>query len=259
MYRQSRVRNLANYVDGADRDNPDWKIVSEAIAYDFRLLQLSFRDFKVTRDVADKDIYHTEFKLILADRIFKFGMANIEHLTMKRYVGKEGGEYWQIVPQKLIYNPRQGPFSFGDIGVIEQLASMATYPKAALPALNIQYNISKLKQIGLTLAMFTQDYNDKIDLTPQNYVQKLMPYVMKRESLFTAKEDAPGTVSFQINSNISGLKTTGIRNLSKTVAFYLGHDQKLDFRYGGLSLVCFADGHVKAVDREEAKSLRWKS
>jgi prepilin-type processing-associated H-X9-DG protein len=252
------LRNIADYVDGADRDNADWEIVSEAIAYDFKLLQLSFTDFKVTHNAADKDIYHTEFKLILKDRIFKFGMANIEHLTMKRHVGKEGGEYWQIIPQKLIYNPRQEPFAFGDGGVIEQLVSMAAYPKAALPALNIQFSISKLKQIGLTLAMYTQDHNDKIDLTPQNYVQKLMPYVMKRESLFTAKEDAPGTISFQINSNLSGLKTTDIRILAKTVAFYLGHDQKLDFRYGGLSPVCFMDGHVKAVSPEEAKDLRWK-
>lgn len=45
---------------------------------------------------------------------------------------------------------------------------------------------------------------------------------------------------------------------SSIVAFYLGHDQKLDFRFGGLTPVCFMDGHVKDVTPEEAKSLQWK-
>jgi prepilin-type processing-associated H-X9-DG protein len=49
-----------------------------------------------------------------------------------------------------------------------------------------------------------------------------------------------------------------IKNVPTLVALYLGRDQKLDFRYGGLSPVCFVDGHVKAVTPEEAKSLRWE-
>jgi len=54
------------------------------------------------------------------------------------------------------------------------------------------------------------------------------------------------------------VNAAGIQNPSTLVSIYQGHDQKLDFKYDGHSVVGFMDGHVKAVTPEEAKNLRWK-
>ena len=90
----------------------------------------------------------------------------------------------------------------------------------------------------------------------QNFRKKLTPY-LKNDLVFTAPGDPAGTTSYDVNANVVGLSLADFTAPSETIAFYQGHDQKLDFRYGGLSPVCFMDGHVKAVTPEEAKTLRW--
>lgn len=43
-----------------------------------------------------------------------------------------------------------------------------------------------------------------------------------------------------------------------TVMIYEGEHGKLNFRHDGKATVGFVDGHVKLVDAEAAKPLRWK-
>lgn len=62
---------------------------------------------------------------------------------------------------------------------------------------------------------------------------------------------------YALNARLDGLKLADIAEAARTVLFYEGNNETLDFRHDGKSNVAFCDGHVKAMSLDEAKTLIW--
>jgi hypothetical protein len=221
---------------------------------------LDAENIKTIQNIHNSNVVTASFTLDFHDPAMGFQMKQNDSVQLKRHfihAGKTGvdNEYWSIIP-----GDPQKYFASNDnrrSGFTEKLATLVAYPGQIFPQIFLRRSEFQLKQLGAGLKMFVWDYDNRINLTQQNFKESLTPYVDSPD-FFTAPGDSADTTSFNINPNIVGLPISAITDRKNTIAFYLGKNQKLDFRYDNLSPVCFMDGHVKAVTREEAKSLRWK-
>jgi len=222
--------------------------------------ELDAKNIKISPDIHNPDLITASFTLYFHDPSMGFQVKQSDSVQLKRHFihpGKTGvdNEYWSIIPgdPKKYFDSNNGPRS----GFIEKLATLTAYPGQIFPQIFLRRSEFQLKQLGAGLLMFSWDYDNLIDLTQQNFKEKLKIYINSPD-FFTAPDSPPGTTDFEINPNIAGLRMSTFTDRKDTVAFYLGHDQKLNFRYDGMSAVCFMDGHVEAISPERAKSLRWK-
>jgi prepilin-type processing-associated H-X9-DG protein len=170
----------------------------------------------------------------------------MQTLTLHRTDG-----VWRIVQLPVPLQPAKG----------QELAYFATVignPEGALlqakAASQATACLSNLKQLALTCMMFLTDYDDKFLLSTAKLQSKLMPY-SKNEAIFSCKESGK---PYSFNDNLTGLRVDTIKDPSKVVMVYEGAKGVLNFRHEGRAGVGFADGHVKLVGREAAKTLLWK-
>jgi prepilin-type processing-associated H-X9-DG protein len=254
----------ASMVEGTNPKAPSLKIFDETDEFDFGHLQLRATQFKMKIDPKNPNSGIETYNLTFFDPTTGFGLTQKDQVTMNRLSLSDGSQKWVIVPEHLkTLNLSQsarmtaGNLADGYCGYTNYLATMIAYPQEVLPEIYLGQSMDRLNQLGLALNMFGIDHDGRMDFNQQNLKEKLSPY-LKDTSNFVVPGDSPEPVTFAVNPNIVGVNLANISSPSQTVAFYLGHDQKLDFRYDGLSPVCFADGHVKAVSREDAKDLRWK-
>jgi prepilin-type processing-associated H-X9-DG protein len=117
--------------------------------------------------------------------------------------------------------------------------------------------LSNLKQVAMAFLMFCTDNDDVFRMTASNYKGKLMPYC-KNGKIFTCPLDKPGTTSYSFNPKLAGISASAVQDPSKTVLAYEGKAGKLSFRHDGKAAVAYVDGHVRRLDKVQAKSLRWK-
>jgi hypothetical protein len=101
--------------------------------------------------------------------------------------------------------------------------------------------LSGLKQVGLALAMYTQDWDDRLPPMESAAIAKeaLFPYV-KNDRVFLA--DLKTEEPFQPNPALSHKKLADIREPETVVAFYAAHPLTDRSRN-----VAFADGRAKQV------------
>lgn len=113
-----------------------------------------------------------------------------------------------------------------------------------------------IRQLGLALIMMTGDYDDVIQSAPsQAAIRKAIAPYLKSEKMWECAGHA-GT-AFSFNVKLAGKNMTTFEDPANTVLLYEGEKGNLDFRHDGRAWVCFADGHVKAVSKEEAATLLW--
>lgn len=117
--------------------------------------------------------------------------------------------------------------------------------------------ISNLKQLALATIMFTADNDDVLKTTAAKWKTSIWPYC-KNEGLFTCPEDPKGTLSYSFNSSLANVSMAKIKNPANTVLAYEGSGGKLKFRHNDKAAVAFADGHVKLLTKDQAKTLSWK-
>jgi len=248
----------AKFVEGADADSPALKELSQIIRDHLGKFQLGAIDIKTSIDPKNPDLATAEFTLVLSDEL-GHAIMQPDSISLDKHTSPKC-TYWMIVPGKPEL-PKDSYYMTGHLtkmsGMTLRLATEIAHPQEMLTLFHLHQSESNVKQIMLGIFMYVQDTDNQINLTPQNYKYELMPY-LKSNILFTAPGDVVGTVSYDINSNLAGANDLTIKNPHTLVALYQGHDQKLDFKYGDNSVVGFADGHVEAVTREQAKSLRWK-
>lgn len=109
-------------------------------------------------------------------------------------------------------------------------------------------SVSNLKQIGLGLVQYNQDYDEKYPpMQSAAITQKaIYPYI-KSDAIFLN----PATHEpYRVNTSLSGHSLAEIDNPSSTVAYYeasAGSD--------GLRAVLFTDGHVKRLPDAEWRRL----
>jgi len=254
-----RFSDAAKMVYGANPDDPALAAFGKEIAQSFGEFTLSGSDFKLTLDPKDPTTIKAEFTLILHDEM-GHSIAQADSATLKK---NDSGSYtfWMVVAEDPETLNKNHPYYWNNVppqpcGLTTRLATEIAHPAEMQASIHLSQSLSQLKQLGLGLMQLCMDYEETFQLDPQHLKRDLFPYI-KSDALFTAPGDVAGTVSYHINPELIGKKIADIKNANSLVALYLGKDQKLDFRYGGKSVVCFADGHVKAVAPEEAKSLRW--
>lgn len=139
---------------------------------------------------------------------------------------------------------------------LQQVITLIAYPKSGF-ARGQRESLNQVKQLALGVKQFIQDHDEQYAFTPETVKSKIQPYI-RNEALWTAPGDAAGTISYSLNPQIKNVNEAEILFLAETVLFYLGRDGKPDFRYGGRTVVGFADGHVELLTEEETKKLRWK-
>lgn len=149
------------------------------------------------------------------------------------------------------------------VGVVRQIATYLAYPQQAWGYIGGRISQQQVKQLCLGLMQYIFDWNEKFPPEVATWHEKIFPYV-KNTSLFAAPGDAkrvPGDVvtpaSYSLNPRLAGKKLADVQDASHTVAIYLGHNEQLDFRFDGRTVVGFTDGHVGLLTLEEAKALRW--
>jgi hypothetical protein len=249
----------------ADWQKPDNKALDEMhriIANRLGNYSVEPTDAIYTVNPHDPSLITVHFTLKLDDYGLNFHIAQADSIQLKRHADNNGVQ-WLIVPgdpQKYFDAPLvdlQPKASQPISGITENIATLVAFPEKMLPVVQLHQSMTQLKAIVLGMFYFMQDYDEHLAFTPQNFREKLKMYT-RNESFFTAPGDAAGVTSYSLNPSILGEPDIESYDNRNVVAFYLGHDQNLDFRYDGLSPVCFMDGHVKAVTPEEAKNLRWK-
>lgn len=248
----------ARMVEGADPQSPALKEFSRTIRDHLGQFQIAPLNITIAFDPKNPDSATAQYELVLYDELGHTIMQD-DGVTLKKHVSRTC-TYWMILPGQ----PEDVDNTFyrngkptKESGMTTLLATEIAYPEKMQTQFHLSKSENNVKQISLGLMQYVEDYDQQIHLNPQNYEDGLMPYIQS-EALFTAPGDAPGTVSYDINPNLEGLNVQSIQKPSELVAIYQGHNQKLDFKYNGYSVVGFMDGHVKAVSAEEAKNLRWK-
>lgn len=143
---------------------------------------------------------------------------------------------------------------------LQLLAALATRDPRLLPAIRQYQGLKQLKQLGMGVAQFTQDYDEFYAFDDAAHERALRPY-LKDDSLYTIA----GTQNekWHFNDNLSGtaLTLTKLNEMARTVLFYDGSapdSDHLNFRFGGKTLICYADGHCAALSKDELKDLLWK-
>lgn len=159
---------------------------------------------------------------------------------------------WMILPPK--------EMDFGMRSLLPGVAYLFGNPKAMEGAQGSAKStacVSNLKQLALATIMFTTDNDDVLKTTGAKWKTSIFPYC-KNESLFTCPEDPKGTMSYSFNSSLANVNMAKIKNPANTVLAYEGAGGKLKFRHNDKAAVAFADGHVKLLTKEQAKTLSWK-
>ncbi|RYG68359.1 hypothetical protein EON80_11820 [bacterium] len=163
---------------------------------------------------------------------------------------------WQIVPpateeaaHEAAYKAQQF-LSF----VAYYLAQNGPMKLSRMPLTKADLSMNRMKQLSLGVLMFAQDFDERYAFAPEYLHDAIFPYV-KNEDLFLIPG---GQDTYTFNPQLSDKKLTDLKELISTVMFYEGENEQPLFRYNGKATIAFADGHVKLVSPEEAKTLKWK-
>lgn len=155
------------------------------------------------------------------------------------------GSAWKIVPVQ-----SRGGFTAG-------IATLFTARRSERAPIGNTACLSNLKQLAIGAMMFVQDHDMTFALEPVAYKKSLAPYV-RNERVFRCPEDRSGKDSYAFNPSLAGVSFRKIPQPSQTVLLYEGANRQLAFRHEGRAAVAFADGSARLIDRDQAKTLRWR-
>ncbi len=162
---------------------------------------------------------------------------------------------WRIVPPR-VEDVLAKPLS--DTPPFELAALLTLRDLRLLPLIRAQRAMNQLKQLSLGALQFVQDYDEFYAFDDEAHERALRPY-LKTDSLYTivgTKDE-----KWRFNDNLSAQPLAKLAEPARTVMFYDGaspDSDKLNFRFGGKTLICFADGHCKAFTKDELSDLIWK-
>lgn len=162
---------------------------------------------------------------------------------------------WRVVPlstEEVLAKPlyQQPP--------LQLTAALSLRDPQLLPFLRQQQAMGQLKQLGLGAMQFAQDYDLFYAFDDAAHERALRPY-LKSESLYTIA----GTKDekWHFNNHLSTKPLPQLAEPARTVLFYDGsapNNENLNFRFEEKTTICFADGHVAALAKDELKDLIWK-
>ncbi|RYG37452.1 hypothetical protein EON81_06675 [bacterium] len=159
---------------------------------------------------------------------------------------------WLLVPGPKINDPKS---------ILSSMTAVLKDNKAMLVAKTAAKQtvaLSNMKQIALATMMLAGDNKDVLALSQKNAETKIAPYT---RNLDVFKDPGTGRDDVYVfNALLANADLTRIESPAETVLWSLGSKGALLFPYGDKdkTVIAYADGHVKVLDREQAAKLRWK-
>ena len=172
-----------------------------------------------------------------------------EHLNLRLApdLFRKSGSQWKLVPPPAPIPEDQAP-----LHLLSYLAYhlAQTGPQSdELPALTAQENLNLIDAAALR---FSLTWNRTFAFNNATALDALVLY-LRPYTFFV-----PGTsIRYSFNDHLSNISVTDIPHRDRTVTFYDGMDDILNYRYGGKAAVAFADEHVDLVTPDQAKNLIW--
>lgn len=162
---------------------------------------------------------------------------------------------WRVVPPSVDEVLAK---SLYDTPPLQLAAVLATRDPRLLPVIRQFRGLTQLKQLGLGAIQLSQDYNETFAFDDAAHERALLPY-LKTGSFYTIA----GTKDekWHFNDNLSTVALAQLNEPTRIVLFYDGSapdSEHLNFRFDDKTLICFGDGHCKALSRNEVKDLIWK-
>lgn len=196
----------------------------------------------------EDDFAEARIRLRLQDRIGN-KIFHEERLSLRLQ-----NKMWKILP---LSAEEEGYAFWGKFSsdILKNLATCFFAPEFLIKTKSMQC-MNNMKQLGLAAMQFVQDWDEKFQLKADNFADFLMPYMLNNEILICPAHPNED-VGYSFNAKLQNVTMAQIQDPSKTVLFYEGKNEKLDFRHGTRTAVAFADGHVSLVSAEDAKTLRW--
>jgi hypothetical protein len=114
--------------------------------------------------------------------------------------------------------------------------------------------LSDMKQIGLAVLMFANDFDDKLSFTQSTMKAKLQPY-LKNDKLWVGPDGKP--LDVRINPAWVGKSMTAVSQPANCVMLSIGPKDKLQY-FDGQTPIVFMDGHAKFLTSAAAKNIMWK-
>ena len=182
---------------------------------------------------------------------------------MRFFLGARGSEMaWKSKRWESVQAFRSAQVTWGVIGGLVTVGSLVflvipaavLFPVFARARENARRAScqSNLKQIGLGILQYTQDYDEHYPsgTTMAEWKPKLMPY-LKSEQIFICPSHTGASESYEINPALSGLDMNKINSPSQMPMIY---EPQSDLHLDGSSMA-FADGHVKWFREQQARAL----
>ncbi len=117
---------------------------------------------------------------------------------------------------------------------------------------------SNMKQLSMSLLMYSQDHNDKFP-TGANWNQAIRPYMPKNNSILACPTTGCPDPAYALSANVSGKKAASFKEPFQAVALFecepganrAGGPELLPIepRHSGGENYAFVDGHVKWIRR----------
>lgn len=147
------------------------------------------------------------------------------------------------------------------VGTLSRLAAALINPQGvslqdvlSSPSNGLQSETAtRLKQLGLGVMQFVQDYEENLNFGPNDFQRKLQPYLKNTDVFRSPVTGRP----FVMNPALSGMNLSQIAAPARTVLFYEGSNGRLFFSPDGTAAILFMDGHVGYVLPEQAATLIW--
>lgn len=252
------IIETAQLVEESNKNSPALKSFGKELLTSFdHFIPLAI-DINISIDLQNPDLAVAKFIVILHDNMGHW-IKQKDSINLRKHTS-EDGDYWLIIPG----NPQYFQNRMWDFDQHNKkseftlrLATELAYPEQMQAQYHLNQSVNQLKQILVGLVMCMSDNDGRLDFDTNQYKESLLVYI-KSEAPFTAPGDPNRTMSYSMNPSIQGININDVKDLHTIVAVYLGHDQKLNFKYDGYATVAFLDGSVRKVSREEAKMLRWK-
>jgi hypothetical protein len=118
-------------------------------------------------------------------------------------------------------------------------------------------SLSNVKQINTGVLMYTQDYDEILPTPASKYTELVQPYVRNNALFHAPAAPVEEMVSYSFNKNLQGVSLAAIAAPATTIMIYEGKDGKPNYRYEGMTVIGFVDGHAKMCTPQMVAGYLW--
>lgn len=117
--------------------------------------------------------------------------------------------------------------------------------------------LQNVKMLCTGCMMRAADEGERFKIQTGTFKSDISPYLLDKNG-FTSPLDKPNYPSYRFNKYLQNVPQNKVKKPAETVMVYEGEWGHPLFRYHGMAVIGFADGHVKMFTPATAKGLLWK-